>query len=40
MENYCKSTNYWTHPIKKTKVTDSSSNEKRAYKTDGIIFSK
>ena len=28
------------HPKKISKVTDGSSNQKRAYKTDGIIFSK
>ena len=33
----------WTnilHPLKKSKVTDGSSNQNCAYKTDGIIFSK
>jgi hypothetical protein len=28
------------HPIEKSKVTDGSSNQKRAYKNNGIIFSK
>ena len=39
-------TSYWfihtkiLHPNEKSKVTDGSSNQKRAYKTDGVIFSK
>jgi hypothetical protein len=28
------------HPKKQFKLTDGSSNQKRAYKSDGIIFSK
>ena len=52
MANCRKSTNRWTKYylydifkqksciLKKSKVTDGSSNQKRDYKSDGIIFSK